>query len=259
MMTDTSPNRPSVEGGASSRRFDIVGQDLGFPALFQEGSSAVGLYMVPSARAQELIRDTGFEVAELAPGRAALSLSCVTYRRSDCGVYNEISLAFFVKPLHGRASRIPYLGSWIDIARDHAATAVWKLPVTTQLANDAGIYMWGFPKTVEEIDFEAEDGEATFTLRMDGSEVFRYSVPTEGTRHQPRSASAVYTLYEGAPHVTFLEHEYHDVGVRLGAGRITLGQHPIADDLRSLGLPKKPILSTWMGRLSFWVGAPQKL
>lgn len=254
-----SSRNPSLEGGASARRFDIEGQDLGFPALFQDGSSAVGLFMVPSARAQALIQDSGFEVAELAPGRAALSLSCVTYRQSDCGIYNEISLAFFVKPLHGRPSRIPYLGTWLDIARDDAATAVWKLPVTTKLANDAGIYMWGFPKTVEEIDFKEEDGEATFSLRMDGQAVFSYEVATSGSRHQPRSASAVYTTYEGAPHVTFLEHEYHDVGIRLGGGRITLGDHPIADDLRSLGLPKRPILSTWMGRLSFWVGAPQKL
>jgi hypothetical protein len=257
----------STDSGASSRRFEIEGQSLGFPSLYPDGSSAVGVFMVPSGAAQALISDTisdtisdnGFEVAELLPGRAALSLACIHYRESDCGVYNEIALSFFVKPKHGRPSRIPYLGTWLDIARNDSATHVWKLPVTTKLANDAGVLMWGFPKTIEEIDFDLVDGRAVFTLRMDGREVLSYSVAASGKRRQPRSASAVYSIYEGAPHVTLLESECHDVGVRVGGGRLSLGDHPIADDLRGLGLPRRPILSTWMGGISFTVGAPQKL
>ena len=249
----------SGDSHASARRFEIEGESLGFPSLYPDGSSAVGLFMVSSAAAQALIRESGFEVAELLPGRAAFSLACVHYRESDCGVYNEISLAFFVKPKHGRPSRIPYLGTWLDIARGDAATHVWKLPVTTKLANDAGVLMWGFPKTIEEIDFERIDGRAVFTLRIDGREVLSYSVAASGGRHQPRSAAAVYTLYEGAPQVTFLESECHEVGVRAGGGRLSLGDHPVADELRGLGLPRRPVVSTWMGRTSFWVGPPQKL
>jgi hypothetical protein len=245
--------------GAGGRRFDIEGKSLGYPALFQDGSSAVGLFPVPSSGAQALIRDSGFEVAELWPGRTAFSLACCHYRESDCGVYNEIAMAFFVKPKHGRGSRIPYLGTWLDIIRNHSATHVWKLPVTTKLANDAGVLMWGFPKTVEEIDFDVAGGRATFRLRMDGSEVLTFSAPASGTRHQPRRASAVYSIYEGAPHVTYLENECHDVGVSLRGGRLTLGDHPVARELRALGLPRRPLVTSWMGRFSFEVGATEEL
>jgi hypothetical protein len=248
-----------IVSSSSTRRFEIEGKSLGFPSLYPDGSSAVGLFMVSSRAAQDLIREGGFEVAELLPGRAALSLACVRYRDSDCGVYNEIALSFFVKPKHGRPSRIPYLGAWLDIARNDSATFVWKLPVTSRLANDAGVLMWGFPKTIEEIDFEQADGRARFTLRMNDRKVFSYSVAASGSRRQPRTASAVYTNYEGAPHVTLLENECRDVGVRAGGGRLELGDHPMADELRALGLPRRPILSTWMGHTSFRVGAPQKL
>ena len=241
------------------RRFEIEGKSLRYPAQFQDASSAVGLFMVPASGAQALIRDSGFEVAQLLPGRAALSLSCVQYRESDCGSYNEISLAFFVKNKHGKSSGIPYLGTWLDIARDDAVTCVWKLPVTTRLANDAGILMWGFPKTVEEIDFEVADGRAVFDLRMDGQEVLSYSVRARGKQQQPRGASAVYSSFEGAPHVTHLGHEFRDVGVSLGGGRLRLGSHLIAEQLRGLGLPRRPLVATWIGRLSFEVGPPQKL
>jgi len=245
--------------GASARKFEIEGKVLGFPARFQDGSSAVGLFTVPASGAQALIRESGFEVAELWPGRACFSLACCSYRESDCGSYNEVSMAFFVKPKHGRSSGVPYLGTWLDIVRNDSATHIWKLPVTTRLANDAGVRMWGLPKTIEEIDFEKADGRATFQLRMDHCEVLRFSVPATGKRDQPPSASAVYSIYEGAPHVTILENEYHDVGMSFRGGRLSLGEHPIAERLRGLALPRRPLLSTWMGRLSLEVGPPEKL
>lgn len=243
----------------SDRRFEIEGKSLGYPALFQDGSSAVGLFAVPASGAQALIGDSGFEVAELWPGKAVFSLSCCHYRESDCGVYSEISMAFFVKPRHGRPSGIPYFGTCLDIIRDRSATYVWRLPVTSRLANDAGILMWGFQKTIEEIDVDVTDGRALFRLRMDGREVLSFSVPATGRQTRPRSASAVYSLYEGAPHVTYLENQFRDVSVSFRGGRLTLGEHPVAAQLRALGLPRRPLVATWMGRLSFEVGAPQKL
>ncbi|HJO23176.1 MAG: hypothetical protein QF890_11045 [Myxococcota bacterium] len=62
-------SEPDV-GAASARRFEIEGKTLGFPTLFQDGSSAIGIFAVPASGAQALIRETGFEVAELWPGRA---------------------------------------------------------------------------------------------------------------------------------------------------------------------------------------------
>jgi hypothetical protein len=248
----------SQSGDVSARRFEIEGRTLGFPAQFRDASSAVGLFVVPSSAANALICDSGFEVAQVAPGRAMFSLSCVHYRDSDCGVYREISMAFFVKK-HGPANRIPYLGTWLDIVRDDAATYVWKLPVTTRLAHDAGILMWGLPKTIDEIDFDVSNERATFKLRMEGREVLSYSVHAHGKRHQPPSASSVYSIYEGAPHVTHLTHEYWDMGIRLGDGRLRLGDHPIATQLRGLGLPRWPLISSWVGRLALSVSAPAKL
>jgi len=94
---------------------------------------------------------------------------------------------------------------------------------------------------------------------MDGREVLSYSVSASGKRDQPQSASAVYSIYEGAPHVTYLENEYHGVGMSFGGGRLTPGDHLISDQLRGLGLPRRPFLATWMGRLSLEVGPPVKL
>ncbi len=242
----------------SERTYEIEGKTLGFPSMYQDGSSVVGLFLVPTTAARDLIYDSGFEIAEVAPGRAMFSLSCVHYRESDCGPYNEIAMAFFVKKI-GVKSGIPYLGTCLDILRDDSATYIWKLPVTTRLANDAGIFMWGLPKTIEEIDFEQAEGQASFTLRMDGREVLRYAVKAKGKLSPPRGTSTVYSIFEGAPHATSLAHEYEEMGIRLGGGTLHLGDHPISEALRGLGLPKRPLLSTWIGHLSLEVEAPAKL
>ncbi len=240
------------------RTYDIEGQTLGFPSMYQDGSSAVGLFLVPATTAQKLIRDSGFVVAEVAPGKAMLSLSCVHYRESDCGPYNEIAMAFFVKKI-GANHGIPYLGTWLDILRDDSATFIWKLPVTTRLANDAGILMWGLPKTIEEIDFEQIGDQARFTLRMDRREVLTYTVQATGKLSQARGTSTVYSIFEGAPHATSLAHEYEGMGIRLRGGTLKLGDHPISESLRKLGLPKAPLIATWIGHLSLEVEAPTKL
>ncbi len=46
----------------------------------------------------------------------------------------------------------------------------------------------------------------------------------------------------------------------LGAGRLEVGtRHPMAQKLRALGLPKRPLLSVWAGHLEFTMSAPRRL
>jgi hypothetical protein len=252
------PESQQKDINPGDRTFEIEGQTLGYPAKFQDASSAVGLFVVSLSAAEEMIRGSGFEIAPVAPGKAIFSLSCVDYRESDCGVYREIAMGFFVKH-YRRNNKIPYLGTWLDIVRDKANTFIWNLSVTTKLANDAGILMWGLPKTIEKIDFNVASERATFSLSMDDQEVLSYSVHAQGKRSQPSGASPVYSNFENAPHVTYLTHEYKDMGVGLGDGHLSLGNHPVSQKLRGLGLPRRPLISSWIGRLSLSVDAPEKL
>ena len=68
-----------------------------------------------------------------------------------------------------------------------------------------------------------------------------------------------YTYIEGVPHRTPFVMGASDVAIQLGGARIVLGDHPIASELRSLGLPKRPLMSTFMGQMTGRFDAPQKL
>jgi hypothetical protein len=255
-MTDAPPKPPP---DSPARRFEIEGVSLGYPTEFRDGASAAGMFLVRAHVANGLLAESGFRVAELLPGRGLMALTGVHYTDTDCGTYEETAFAFFVEPLEGRRG-LPWLGAWIDIMRGgRVPTYTWKLQVTTTLSQQCGIQMWGFPKTIEQIEYERDGDTASFTLRMDGRLVFRYSLTAQGGQDMPPVASPVYSNFEGAPALSHLTQHYRDASHRFRGGELELGDHPLADQLRELGVSRRPLLASWMGRLHFSMSAPHKI
>lgn len=242
----------------SRRRFTINGKDLGYPTLFHNGSSAIVMYVVPTEKAQSIIAESGFNVAEIAPGKTLLNLIFVHYTDTQCGAYEEIAMAFTVKPM-GSGFRIPYLSTWVELMQGKVASFTWGLPVSTEAACDCGIAMWGFPKTVEMMSFKHENRHAEFLWGDAAAPIIRLTIPCEGKLSQKAISPPVYTLFEGKPCVSYLTQHYQEVGYYRKQVELQLGDHPLADALRDLGLPKKPLFASWNGRLAFEMSAPQEL
>ena len=91
---------------------------------------------------------------------------------------------------------------------------------------------------------------------MDGQDVFRYSVPDRGGRAPAPVTSAVYSIVNGRPHVSHLTQRYRDTGYRVLGGVLELGEHRMADELRTLGVGRRALLASWNGRLAFSMTAP---
>jgi len=49
------------------------------------------------------------------------------------------------------------------------------------------------------------------------------------------------------------------VGIQLGGAELTLGDHPVAEELRALGLPRRPLMSVWMERMHGRFEAPERV
>lgn len=252
------PTHSTPDGSHAERRFSIEGRDLGYPTEFRDGSSAGGLFLVRSQVANELIAESGFEVAEVLPGRGILALNFVHYTDTDCGEYEEIATGFFVEPVP-RRSGIPYLRTLRDLIGGRVASYTWKLQVTSRLSQQAGLQMWGFPKTIEEIDYERSQTRASFRLRMDGQDVLSYSICATGSQTPAPLSSPVYSIHEGRPVVSQLSQTYREAGYRPRGAELQLGPHPFARQLHALGLRRRPLLASWMGHLAFSMSAPEPL
>jgi hypothetical protein len=231
----------------SQSEYEIQGKTVTMPAVVRDASSGSVMYMVDRAAAQRLVPDS-FETVEATPGQTQLTLVIVDYRDNDLGDYDEVGIIFFVKPADQPDAEI---GSYI-----------YKLPVNQSFTCEAGCRIWGFPKSVEEIDFRYEDNSATCSLTMAGQHVLTLTVPRGGSNSTPDTEATGYTLIEGVPHQNvFTRGGSGESTTPGGAGvELVLGDHPIADELRALGLPEAPpLLSAWSEHMTGSFGASEKL
>jgi hypothetical protein len=234
--------------GAAAPSFVIQGREVRLPVVVRDASSGAATYAVSAAAARRLIPGDLLEPVEVWPGRALCSLAAIQYRDNDLGDYNEVSIAFFVRE-RGTAKGLPYVGAIADVLRGRVATYIHRLPVDQSFTCAAGRTIWGFPKTVERIDVSSAAGRATCALYMDGAHVLTLSLPRAGARRLPDAEMTTYSFIDGVPHKTGFSSGGDGVGFHLGGAELTLGSHPIADELRSLGLPKRALMSMWMERM----------
>ena len=216
----------------TAQSFEIQGRTVTLPCEVRDAASGTVMYMVAASEAQQLVPDA-FEVLEPAPGLTQMSLLMVDYRDNDLGDYNEVGIIFFVKPRGG--------------SQAEAGTYIYQLPVNQSFTCEAGCVIWGFPKSVQEIDMAYTDDSATCKLVMDGRHVFTLTVPRGGTDETPETASVGYTMLGGVPNKNEFTRGTTGEGTRPGGEGVVLelGDHAIAETLRKLGLPKDPLLSNW--------------
>lgn len=240
--------QPESDHASPPREYLIQGRTVSMPCIVRDACSATATWLVPAAAGQALLPGPELEVAEVLPGRGLLSISCIDYRDNDLGDYNEVSIALFVRE-RGTPRGVPYAGSAIDMMRGKLPTHILHLPVNQSFTCEAGRVIWGFPKTVDEIDFDTGGDRARCTWSRDGQEVLRVSMPIGGTRDFPEQILRTYSYIDGVLHKTDFTSSAKNLGVKLRGAHLELGAHPIADQLRSLGLPKPALMSMWMGKM----------
>jgi hypothetical protein len=235
-------------GAAHDRRYVIDGRTVVMPVVVRDATSAAATFLVDAAAARRLLPGGELDVVELLPGRALFSIACIQYRDNDLGNYNEVSLAFFVRR-RDEPRGIPWLGAAVALMRSRLATWIWKLPVDQAFTCAAGRGIWGFPKTIEEITFSEPEGRSSCRLVMGGRHVLTMAMPRGGERTLPAAAMITYTMIDGRLHRTPFSSGASGVGIHLGGVELALGDHPIANELRALGLPRRAMLGVWLGKM----------
>jgi hypothetical protein len=123
-------------------------------------------------------------------------------------------------------------------------------PVDGEFTCEAGQTIWGFPKFMSEIAIIHGRGLQTAVLQVDGQHVLTQSVRTGGSRTMPERDQISYALRDGTLYRTRAQMRGTGMGVRLGGAKLELGDHPIADELRTLGLPKRALASSSIAHMS---------
>ena len=203
--------------------------EVRLPIEYHDGSLLNVVTFVPEPAVRALLPTTRLRPVTVR-GRASVLLTIFEYRDTSIGPYNELSVAFLVRP-EGSALAAP--GAWV---RD--------LPVTTEIALAAGKELWGYPKWVTPITFEHQDntiraglpGELAVTVKTRRWPAARMPLPL-GT----------FTIHDGRLIQTPLRITGRLRLARGGAVRIEVtGDGRVAQTLRAVGADAAaPAFAMW--------------
>lgn len=241
---------------AQESAYVFEGVEVTLPVIVRRARAAAATYVVSADAARALMPDSSLAIMECAPGRTLFTLGAIDYIDNDLGDYNEVSLAFYVRP-RGAPRGIPYLGAWSDFLAGRASTYIHRLPVDQSFTCAAGRGIWGFPKTVERIAFDVGAERAQCRLEVEGRHVLTLTTRRHGDRTLKDSSMTTYSYIGGVLHQTAFRSGADGVGISLGGADLELGNHAIADELRSLGLPKAPLMTVWMENMRGRFEAPR--
>ncbi len=240
---------------APAATYEIQGSAVTLPVEVRAAANWSAQYLVPAAAAQRIVGPTGLTVAEPVPGRALLALAAVRYDDTDLGRYHEVAVSFVVRRHDaGPAGR---LGQALDVARQRVGVYIHRLPVDQTFTLEAGRRIWGYPKTLNRINIDVDDRSASVRLEEGGEHVLTLRVATGGRLALPTPALPTYTYLDGVLRRTAWETHGTGVTGRLGGAHLTLGDHPMADELRSLGLPKAAVMSGAVAHVRATFGAAE--
>ena len=235
--------------------FTVAGEEVNIPVEVRDASAAVATYLVPAHAAQDVVAHTGLEVAEPLPGRAVCSLACIRYVDSDLGPYHELGIAFLVR--HKEMDPASSFQKAAEVARGFMGAYIHHLPVNQVFTLEAGRSIWGFPKFLADIELDFSRPTKHARLRHDGELVLDLTVKAGVRAPRARSSIDAYSFTDGALRRTAWSLEPKGTRARPGGAVLALGDHPIAKELRSLGLPRRALTTATIDHMVMRFNAPE--
>jgi hypothetical protein len=234
--------------------YAIQGEEVTIPVEVRDASAQTASFLVPAPAAQDLIGYAGLEVAQPLPGRAVCTLAFMRYLDSDLGPSHELAVAFLVR--HKGMEPASAFTKSAEVARGFLGAFIHQLPVNQDFTREAGRAIWGFPKFLADIDLDLTRRVARCTLHHDGDFVLSLSIRPGVTMPARGSSVDAYSRADGVLRRTAWSMKPSGVRGRPGGATLVLGDHPIAKELRSIGLPRRAAFSTTIDHVSMKFQAP---
>lgn len=226
----------------------VAGTVLTMPVRIRKADVHTAMFSVSADAAQRLIDYSGLQVFRHRPGRAIVTLMLARYLDGDLGRYHEFGTCVMVNPPEFPAGGLRALTG--------AAAFIHHLPVDQAFTLEAGRSIWGFPKIMA--DFTVRDSSTFgFEVSEGGSLIaamqFRRGFPVPSLRTRPRILKT-YSCGDGITREIPWEMTNRHIRVRPGGATLRLGDHPYAEELASLGLPTRPMMSGSVGHVAMTFG-----
>ncbi len=215
------------------------GKTYGLPLRYYDWSIMMALFPASLEKVQNLIPTEKLKLIEPSPGMTMVILAVMQHRRVEqVASYNEAAVLFPVEfkqdsAVSEQVVNFPNVKCF-DLYFHH-------LPVTTKEACDLGAEVWGFPKFVADIDIDDTEDTHSCQLGSNGKDIFKLEVKKIKADAVPINFTC-YTIKDGQLIRTFVPTQGEFASSQDSEDvKCVLGDHPIAEELKSIGIGDKAV------------------
>lgn len=247
--------------GVSQVEAEVAGRLAMAPTFYYDASAMTALFPARYGALRRLLPDSRFVPARLAPGLGVVSISCLEYRDTDVGAYNEVSIAI---PLNFPAFRANWPGRALSQAlrRGQSNVFIQHLPVTTEIALRGGIDFLGAPKFMAAIEFDDDGGRRRCRLAEGQEPILTLTGERLPAHGQAQLQSFCHFWMDGQPQSAEFKINLLQVGATRRPGAVALepgARHPIAEELERLLVSRRSLRYVYMPRFEAILYGPDHL
>lgn len=225
--------------GPSESDVDVGGFRVDLPIRYYRTDVFLGIFSADLEAARSALPSSRLHPVRLAKGRAAAGIVAFNYIETGVGRYGEIGIVVLCTLDREAPPMVPLLAEsrWPGFG-----AFVLHLPVTTRIARQAGRTIWGYPKFVADMAFDVAPESQRVDMREEGKDVLSFGVPRRGLTMRDRRPLVTFTARGNELiRTTIPTRATYQTSFGGRSGSLTLGDHPVAADVRALGVGSTPL------------------
>ena len=239
-----------------------IGDGVGrLPVFYYDGAAIAAFFPAKLRALQRLMPDPRMRPARVLPGVGLVTIFCFEYRDTDIAPYNELAISvalnepWFLPNVPGRALigslRHRQLHGWVH-----------HLPVTTEIARAGGVDFYNYPKFIGGIEFTDTHDARVCTLSEGRELILSLAGRRIPTPRRERLQLFSHLWMDRQPQSSEFKINALELGIsmRADAATLTLGdRHPIARELASLLITRRPVQYAYVPRFEAILYGPEHL
>jgi len=201
-------------------------------------------FYVNYEKAKKLLPGKEVHPLKLWNGKGLLMITVVNYINTTIGKYIEYSIALACT--HG-SKPAPAMLPLMFQKSYGVGQYILDLPVSTEISVKGGKGIWGMPKHQASLDFLVDDKTVSCQYDQDGQMVMRLDVDKPKVGLPISAGASNYCEYRGMLMKSNI-YFHGKMGFKLfkkGSAKITLGNHPNADKLKTLEIAEDPMFTMY--------------
>jgi len=226
--------------------YSIIGQKTKKPLIFRlpcfyyDNFAMIAFYSASTKLVQQYLPDKRMHPLEIKPGRSVVSFAAFEYRKTDINPYNEFAVTFMIS-----FDKIvfPLFSLMSQKFRKEYELYVRHLPVTTDIALQGGIDLYGFPKILAGIDFTRSSSSVQCSITEKKKHILTLEGPVLPTDNKGHSSyKKFYPVHNGITIRGDVIDYYSKYAETRNTEKVKLiigDDHPICSELKSIDLSDK--------------------